>query len=98
MLSNRKFNFSKRRLAANVICTLLKHKSEKYEFDPIPGLQHTLNYAIENAGQMDKLYNLSMEVEPRDLKEAIRLEKVPRSIRRLWIARAWLVRFPGYNI
>jgi son of sevenless len=62
-------NFSKRMKTAEVIRDLQQYQTMPYPFQKIQELQKWLDHELENSSEVQELYELSVQVEPRERED-----------------------------
>ena len=62
-------NFSKRMKTAEVIRDLQQYQTVPYPFQRVPELQKWLDDELENSSEVQELYELSVQVEPRERED-----------------------------
>lgn len=64
--STKLINFAKRQKAAEVIREINQFQSPPYNFQPVPDLQAFIRSNLESSLDIDKLYERSLQLEPRE--------------------------------
>ena len=72
-------NFGKRAKTAEVIRDIQQYQNVPYPLQPVPELQDYILTNMQSAGDVHEMYELSLQVEPRERED----EKIAR-----WVA-AW---------
>ena len=54
---------------AEVIRDLQQYQIMPYSFQRVPELQKWLDYELEHSGEIQELYELSVQVEPRERED-----------------------------
>lgn len=67
-------NFNKRQKAAELIVQIQSYQSLPYQLSPMPAIVKFLEEALENPRDEKELYDLSLELEPRERDD----EKIAR--------------------
>ena len=62
-------NFSKRMKTAEVIRDLQQYQTVQYPFHKVPELQTWLDNELANSSEIQELYDLSTQVEPRERED-----------------------------
>jgi son of sevenless len=62
-------NFSKRMKTAEVIRDLQQYQTVPYPFQRINELQLWLDHELQNSSEVQELYELSTQVEPRERED-----------------------------
>lgn len=68
--NNEKFiNFSKRMKTAEVVRDLQQYQTVPYPFQKVQELQMWLDHELQNSSEIQELYDLSTQVEPRERED-----------------------------
>ena len=75
--NNEKFiNFSKRMKTAEVVRDLQQYQTVPYPFQKVQELQMWLDHELQNSSEIQELYDLSTQVEPRE-REDEKMYRIP---------------------
>jgi son of sevenless-like protein len=72
---NNLINFAKRTKTAEVIRDIQQYQNVPYSLQPVPELQEYITSNMQTAGDVHEMYELSLQVEPREREE----DKIARS-------------------